>query len=489
MKFPWHGKRPRKGELKAFLGTKSFRVGGYSVAATALVVVIGGMVNLFVNALPASVTQLDTSKGAMFTISQETKEVLAGLEEDVTVYWLVQNDQEDDTLGTLLDRYEALGDRITVEKRDPDVSPNFVEKYVTGTVYNNSLIVESDTRYTYVSYESIYEYDYGEDYTSYQVSFAGESALTSAIDYVVSDSLPKLYTLTGHGESGLTASFQSAVEQQNVALEELSLLTEETVPEDADCLLICGPSSDISTQEKEAILDYLNTGGDLILLTNPTQDGKERPNLEALMEKYGMTSSPGIVVEGDTAHYALGAPVYLLPEIQSHAITSPLQEGGYYILMALAQGITLEESPREGLTVSPLLTTSDQAYAKAAGYGMETYSKEEGDEEGPFALAAAATETLENGGESHVVWIASTSLLDDQYNQQVSGANQDLFLNCVGWTCEKEGGISIHAKAITAEYLTMSTFTASLLTLMVVGVLPAAYLGMGIRIWIRRKRG
>lgn len=207
------------------------------------------------------------------------------------------------------------------------------------------------------------------------------------------------------------------------------------------------------------------------------------------MEKYGMIASPGIVVEGDTARYALGAPVYLLPEIQSHAITSPLQEGGYDILMALAQGITLEESPREGLTVSPLLTTSDQAYAKAAGYGMETYSKEEGDEEGPFALAAAATETLENGGESHVVWIASTSLLDDQYNQQVSGANQDLFLNCVGWTCEKEGGISIHAKAITAEYLTMSTFTASLLTLMVVGVLPAAYLGMGIRIWIRRKRG
>ena len=108
MKFPWHGKRPRKGELKASLGTKSFRVGGYSVAATALVVVIGGMVNLFVNALPASVTQLDTSKGAMFTISQETKEVLAGLEEDVTVYWLVQNDQEDDTLGTLLDRYDCL---------------------------------------------------------------------------------------------------------------------------------------------------------------------------------------------------------------------------------------------------------------------------------------------------------------------------------------------------------------------------------------------
>ncbi len=51
--------------------------------------------------------------------------------------------------------------------------------------------------------------------------------------------------------------------------------------------------------------------------------------------------------------------------------------------------------------------------------------KEEGDEAGPFALAAAATETLAGGTESHVIWIASTSLLNDQYNQQVSGANQD----------------------------------------------------------------
>ena len=28
--------------------------------------------------------------------------------------------------------------------------------------------------------------------------------------------------------------------------------------------------------------------------------------------------------------------------------------------------------------MSPLLTTSDEAYSKLAGYGMETYQKEEG---------------------------------------------------------------------------------------------------------------
>lgn len=467
--------------------TRAFRVGGYSVAAAAIVVFLAVVANILVNALPASVTQLDTTAGTLYTLSQETEDILDGLEQDVTIYWIVQSGQEDETLGTLLDRYAARSNYVTLETIDPDVSPNFLQEYVSGTVYNNSLIVESGDRNTYVSYEDIYEYSYSSDYSSYDVSFAGESSLTSAIDYVLSDTLPKLYTLTGHGEDDLSTSFQSAVEQQNIEVADLSLLTEESVPEDADCLLINGPDSDLSQDEAEAIQAYLDTGGDLIVLTDPAQDGQDLTNLEALMGEYGMTANDGVVIEGDTANYALGSPFYLLPNLESHSITSPLQEGGYYILLALAQGITVEESPRDGLTVESLLTTSDAAYSKIAGYSMETYSKEEGDIDGPFSLAAIATDTLEDGSESHVIWVGSTSLLDDQYNQQISGANQDFFLNCVGWTCEGEEGVSIHAKQITTEYLTMSASTASMLTLLLVAVLPAGYLLFGLRIWIRRK--
>ena len=60
---------------------------------------------------------------------------------------------------------------------------------------------------------------------------------------------------------------------------------------------------------KEAILAYLQEGGDLILLTDPAQTGEERPNLEELMAEYGMSSAQGVVVEGDPSHYALGSPV------------------------------------------------------------------------------------------------------------------------------------------------------------------------------------
>ena len=192
-KLPW--KKPQWGRptwagIKASLTTRAFRVGGYSVAAAAIVVLIAVVANLLVTALPATLTEVDTTAGSMYTLSQETEDILGGLEEDITLYWVVQSGQEDETLGTLLDRYAAGSDRVTLEKVDPDVSPELLQEYVSGTVYNNSLIVVSGDRDTYVSYDDLYEYTYSDDYTSYNTSFSGESALTSAIDYVTREDLP-----------------------------------------------------------------------------------------------------------------------------------------------------------------------------------------------------------------------------------------------------------------------------------------------------------
>lgn len=69
------------------------------------------------------------------------------------------------------------------------MQPTFVQQHTEGTIYNNSLVVECGDRNTYISYTDIYEYDYSDYYTtgSYSESFAGESALTSAIDYVTNE--------------------------------------------------------------------------------------------------------------------------------------------------------------------------------------------------------------------------------------------------------------------------------------------------------------
>lgn len=75
-------------------GKKALRVGGYSVLASVIVLAIAVALNVLVNALPSSWTQYDTTSSQVFSISEQTEGVLAALEEDVTVYWVVQTGQE-----------------------------------------------------------------------------------------------------------------------------------------------------------------------------------------------------------------------------------------------------------------------------------------------------------------------------------------------------------------------------------------------------------
>ena len=317
-KAPGGGKR-RSFDLKAALTTRAVRVGGYSVAAAAIVIAIIVAANALVRALPAQWTQFDTTSSQLFSISDQTESVVGSLETPVTIHWIVQSGQEDATLETLLERYQALSENLTVEKVDPVVSPTFLEQYDVGSVYNNSLIVESEARYRYVDYYDIYTYDYSSYYTtgSVDMNFAGEGAITSAVSYVVNDDLPKVYTLTGHGEGSLSSDFQSAAEQDNVEFEELSLLSAETVPEDADCVLILAPQSDISDVELTALQAYLDGGGRLLLITDPPQEGAELTNLETLMAGYGVHAADGIVVEGDQDNYAMGLPYTVTREVST----------------------------------------------------------------------------------------------------------------------------------------------------------------------------
>ena len=103
----------------------ALRGGSYALAVTAVVLAILVAVNVFACALPATLTRQDISAAQLYSVTSNTKVVVNGLTEDVTIYWIVQSGQEDDVISNLLDKYESLSDRITVEKRNPDVYPTF----------------------------------------------------------------------------------------------------------------------------------------------------------------------------------------------------------------------------------------------------------------------------------------------------------------------------------------------------------------------------
>lgn len=460
----------------------AFRGGSYSLTISVVVLAILIVVNIFASVLPTTLTKYDISASKLYSITSNTKVVVNALEQDVTIYWVVQSGQEDEVIENLLGKYDSLSSHIQVVKKNPDVYPTFAEQYTDETVRNNSLIVECGNRSRFIGYDDIYVQEADIYSYSYNTSFDGEGAITSAIDYVVSEELPQVYVLEGHGEASLPVSFREQIEKENMETNALSLLTVDTIPEDADCVMIYAPESDISQEEKELLADYAAEGGKLFVVAGPVQDGILE-NLYDLLADYGVETNEGIVVEGDRAHYSFQGPVALLPDMNSDTITDSLMEENYYPILPISLGLTVTGNSGSG-TVTELLTTSYDSYSKLAGYAMTDYEKEDGDIDGPFALAVS----IDTAGEGKIVWFTSSHFLDDMYNATSSGANNNLGMNALSSLIGETEAMAIRSKSLNYNYLTISDSTASLLKVTMIGVFPLLYLGIGIWVVLRRRR-
>ena len=498
-----------KDKIKASFQSKAFHVGSYSTFASIAVIAIAIVVILLVEQLPAKFTQLDVTANGLYSISDQTKQIVSAVDQDVTIYHIVQTGNEDASIENMLNRYADLSDKVKVEKKDPVTYPGFAKKYTNQQVTENSLVVECGAKNRFISYSDIYkvQYDYSTG-SAQSADFDGENLLTGAINYVSSEDAPKLYMLTGHGEQSLPQTITDSIQNENYETKELSLMTQNAVPDDAAALIVNSPSSDLSAEEKDSILNYMQAGGSLLLITDYSEN--ETPNLDALTAYYGAQRTGAMVFDPDGSHSLRGKYYYLLPNIGSHEITEPLQDR--YVLLPMAEGLKTKEDKRDGLTVTELLTTSYSAYGKTAVNEGASVEKADGDLDGPFAVGIASEEVIggaekeetqaseegEEAGEAEeekepentarFVWLSTGMALQEQVNQLVSGGNSDLFMNAVGWMCQNEDMISIRAKSMDMENLTVPSGRASLWGVITIGLIPLAFVIAGVYIWIRRRR-
>ena len=475
-----HISLPQKDGQKGPKRRLAFHGGSYSLAVTAIVLAILIVMNMLVSALPTTLTKFDISSTKLYSITSNTKVVVNALDKDVTIYWIVQSEKEDDVLENLLEKYESLSEHIEVVKKNPDVFPTFTAQYTDESVPNNSLIVECGNRNRYISFYDIYLTETNMTTYAYETSFDGEGAITSAIDYVVNEEQPQLYLLEGHGEAELPEEFDEQLTKENVEMNTLSLLNIDSVPEEADCVMIYAPATDISEEEKNMLVEYVENGGKLMVMAGPAEDGILE-NLYTLAENYGVKAVDGIVMEEDRRYYAFQAPYVLLPDIASSEITDPLREEGYYAIVPIAQGMVTEGSGNG--TVTELLTTSDTSFGKTAGYGFTTYEKEEGDTDGPFAVAVS----INCANEGQIVWISSSNFIDEMYNAYSSGANLELTMNALSSMIGENEAVAIRSKSINYSYLTISSEAASVLKIVMISVMPLAYLMIGVFITMKRR--
>ena len=331
----------------------------------------------------------------------------------------------------------------------------------------------------------LYEYDYSDYYTTgaANVTFGGEKQITSAIYKLTSAEESHAYYTTNHGEQAPTSSLTNALEAQNISLQPLDLLT-ATIPDDCELLIINDPASDFASdslaEELGQLQTYLENGGKVLLTTSAYY---ETPNLDAVMAQFGLTREPGLVVEGDAGHALYGYPYSLFPDY-STTDESTVMDGvnqSARVMLAAAQGINIAET--ENVTAESLLNTSEDAYSKQNLNENSTTAKEDGDTDGPFALAVWARNE-DTGAE--VVWIGCPNMDNEELYQRIPG-NLTFLQGCAA-SLAGQDGVLIDTKALEAAPITVASSTATALGLVFVFALPAAVLIAGAVVVLLRRR-
>ncbi|MDD6095393.1 MAG: Gldg family protein [Clostridia bacterium] len=480
---------------------KILKIGAYSVALSAIVLAVVIAVNLFVGQLPSSVLRPDLTPEKLTTVSDESMEILNGIKDDVTVYYIVTGGGEDPQIEGLLNRYADASDKITVTKVDPVSKPNFASEYTSQTLSNNSLIFVTDKRSTVVDGSELYKYEIvGQEGTYYTESeynsiaqqyyystgsapeatqyFFGENEITGAVDYVTGDKIPVMYALTGHGETDISSgAFGGLVRDENIEIKSLSLAAGETsaVPQDADAVLINAPTNDINDAEADALISYIDNGGDVILLTmfeKATADAV--PNLAKVCDHMGLEAYGDIIADADSNHYYT-YPFYILPDITGNGFSSLMSNTGVYLFMPVSHAIEITGTNADVETYS-IARTSDSAYI----YTEENANNPDSAEKNMYSTAYQSVQP--EGGS--LIWFGTPNIIDDSF---VNYGNAELFLAALRSVCEKTTSVSIIGKPITSSYLEVTEGSMNMWTA-VFAIVVVAVTVSGIAVFAVRRR-
>ena len=224
--------------------------------------------------------RFDLSPGSRFTLSDHALAVLRGLTQPVHVTGFIRTeDPRNVLLKDLLWQAARESTKLTYDVVDVNRNPAMAAEFEVSAY--GSAVVESGGR---------------------RADFTGpaEGQLVGAI-LAVTQPPKQVYALSGHGECRMTdndrhrgcTTFGSAIRGEHFEVAELSLFGGRTIPEDADILLIAGPTADPLQAEIEAISAYLDRGGKMLALLDPFV----APRLVELLARYGIKLGEDVVLD------------------------------------------------------------------------------------------------------------------------------------------------------------------------------------------------
>lgn len=498
-------------KMKRLFHTTGTTHGIYSVGLTAVVIAIVVVVNLIVGQLPEQYRNIDVSNSKIYEITDTTRDFLKGLDEEVTFKVLAVKEEADERIQTFLSKYAALSKKISVEWIDPVLHPSALQE---NDASENSIVVscENTGKTTTVTFDQIVVVDYSSYYYTGSISeneFDGEGQLTSAVNYVTSDAGKQIYRTAGHGESMLPASITELMDKNNYAVSEWNLMMNLEIPGDCDLLLMNAPTTDLTVEEKDALLSYLAGGGKMMLLLGDT-NSTELPNLAAVMKEYGMEAADGYIADMQRCYQ--GNAFYIFPML---SVSGDMAKGitSEMVLLINAHGLNMVDAARDTISTTSFMTTSSGgtavtedsqtegtytigAVATEAVSGAESEDgeeKEDGESDSDSGSEAGDSDTDTDSTsdasakESRLTVISCANMIDSQLTETFTTLeNTTLFMNAVTANFDGVENLSIEPKSLAVQYNTIQH--VGLLSLFAIFGIPLVILAGGFSVWFRRRK-
>jgi len=478
-------------KFMSLLKDKRFRYGSFSTAMMIFAVVIFVLVTLVAEEFNET---WDLTIEQLYTLTPQSERFLESLDMDVTLYYIARTGAETHLVTRLFAEYAAASPRITTEIRDPMINPTFVHQFaagIDGGIPEGSVIVRSEQGFRVITPADMETWTVNpQTWQRFRESIDAERSITQAIHALTLGEPPVIYYITGSGEPPLSPALIEFLESENFVIREHNALLHD-IPQTADALFISMPDRDWSSVKADRILDYLdnNEGRAFMALSFTTEDF---PQLDRVLNSYGLALGDYIVIEGDARRTFLGNPMWMIPQLVPHEhITFPLfLEGITTQLLLSPTGIEVLDMRRPGTVIEPLLITSMDAYGRHLDSDEETIQRLPQDQEGPFSLAVAVTDTVfvQTTHTTRLVVVASGTIADPSVNEFIGGANWAFIANSLNWLRDQPPGIWVPVRRPPGVVPVMLTdaqvFTMSGIAM---GGIPIALFGMGIFVWFRRR--
>lgn len=482
----------KDGKLKALFKSRKMRKGGLSIAFTAVfivaVIVLNMIAGLITNKVPA--LSFDLSSQQTYNLTQDTIDFVETINKDITISVLAS---ESDYTGasqyylmasTLLNQYKNYNDKIKIEYIDLTANPTYINNYPDDTLQQGNYIVKCGEKYRILTNDDLFETQMSSDYSSYEVTGLNvEPAVTTAILNVTSENQVKVQFIEGFGNYNADA-FKNLLEQNNYDVSTVSTLTED-IDKDAEALVLFTPTTDLDETSVKKIKEFLNNNGnygkDLMYVAAATP--VEAPNLDALLEEWGMKMSEGVVAEMDSSKLlSSNDPFTSVLEYNNTDYTDGLKDSSLYIVGGEIVPVEISDEN----TATSLLVTS--ASAKLYPFTADENFKIDDVKEQQFNAAAIATKTSGDNTASNVIVMGSSLIFNSNAIKMSSYNNGAYLMNMMNKVTENtDEGITISGKDLSSPSLGITSDQIQLWTIICMGVFPVAIIIVAIVVYIRRR--